>query len=689
MPRSTRQNTSDRLGSSPVKPFASIADLEDALLQQSYLPQRGLATALFLSLAIEKPLLLEGEAGVGKTELAKALAKATGARLIRLQCYEGLDVSHAVYEWNYARQLLHIRAAQEGSVDEQELFGPDFLIRRPLLEAIASDDPAVLLVDEIDRADDEFEAFLLEVLSDFQITIPEIGTMTARRRPAVVLTSNRHARAARRAQAPLPVSLDHPPVAGARDRDRAPTGAGGLGAPIRADGRVRRRPARAGSRQVAGRRRDDRLDAGARGAGVRGARRDRRRADARRRPEVLRGLREAARRGRRGAGRRGTRGGRRRHRVTEALTRDIVTFGRVLRGAGLEVGPGRIADALCGLDHVDITRQEDVYWTLRTTLVARREDLDPFDRAFDAWFLRRVGRTPARRDVDPRQLRKDAKRGRRAGVRGAAPAGAEPDSIGHSAHEVLRTKAFAAMSPAEMAATRALIAGLATDRPERRSHRLRPHRRGRVLDLRALARASIATGGDPVARRFRRRVDAPRKLVVLCDVSGSMEAYSRALLLYLHAVVRSGRGVEVFAFGTRLTRLTPDLQIRDPEQALARAAERVVDWASGTRIGASLKRYNDVWGRRALSRGAVVLIASDGWERADHELVGSEMARLHRAAHTVVWVNPVKGSTAYQPLAAGMRAALPSIDRFVTGHNLASLEALGRLLAGVGRRHTG
>jgi MoxR-like ATPase len=171
--------------------FGAIDDLEAALLAQSYLPQRGLSTAVFLSLAIEKPLLLEGEAGVGKTELAKALAAAAGARLIRLQCYEGLDVSHAVYEWNYARQLLHIRAAQEGHVDEQELFGPEFLIRRPLLEAIASHDPAVLLIDEIDRADDEFEAFLLEVLSDFQITIPEIGTIGASRRPAVILTSNR------------------------------------------------------------------------------------------------------------------------------------------------------------------------------------------------------------------------------------------------------------------------------------------------------------------------------------------------------------------------------------------------------------------------------------------------------------------------------------------------------------------
>jgi MoxR-like ATPase len=171
--------------------YGSIDELSSALLQASYLPDRGLATALYLSLALEKPLLLEGEAGVGKTEAAKALARAQDARLIRLQCYEGLDVAHAVYEWNYSRQLLHIRAAQEGTVSEEELFGPEFLIRRPLLEAIESEDTVVLLIDEIDRADDEFEAFLLEVLSDFQITIPEIGTVAATRRPAVVLTSNR------------------------------------------------------------------------------------------------------------------------------------------------------------------------------------------------------------------------------------------------------------------------------------------------------------------------------------------------------------------------------------------------------------------------------------------------------------------------------------------------------------------
>jgi MoxR-like ATPase len=175
-----------------VQQFTTIEQLEDALMRASYLPDRGLATALFIALRVGKPLLLEGEAGVGKTEAAKAIAASLGSRLIRLQCYEGLDVAHAVYEWNYTRQLLHIRATQDtGAVAEDELFGEKFLIRRPLLEAISSTEQVVLLIDEIDRADDEFEAFLLEMLSDFQITIPEIGTIAAQRRPVVILTSNR------------------------------------------------------------------------------------------------------------------------------------------------------------------------------------------------------------------------------------------------------------------------------------------------------------------------------------------------------------------------------------------------------------------------------------------------------------------------------------------------------------------
>ena len=182
-------------------------------------------------------------------------------------------------------------------------------------------------------------------------------------------------------------------------------------------------------------------------------------------------------------------------------------------------------------------------------------------------------------------------------------------------------------------------------------------------------------------------METNRKLVVLCDVSGSMEAYSRAILLFVHGLLESGKGVEAFAFGTRLTRLTEELAGPDPDRALEHAAKRVVDWSGGTRIGASLKAFNDLWGRRALTRGAVVVIVSDGWERDDPDLVGREMAKLARAAYAVVWVNPLKGNPEYQPLAGGMRAALPFVDRFLPGHNLRSLEELGAVLAGIERRH--
>jgi hypothetical protein len=263
----------------------------------------------------------------------------------------------------------------------------------------------------------------------------------------------------------------------------------------------------------------------------------------------------------------------------------------------------------------------------------------------------------------------------------------EEAALGWSPEDLLREKDFAELTSTEFDHVSRLIAELASSRPRRRSRRLRPHHRGHDLDMRRLVRASLATGGDAADRTFRRRVQVPRKLVVICDVSGSMEAYSRALVLFLHALVLTGRGVEAFAFGTRLTRLTPDLTGRDPEHALDAAAARVVDWSGGTRIGASLKAFNDEWGRRALTRGAVVLIVSDGWEREDAALVGHEMARLARQAYAVVWVNPLKGHPDYQPLAGGMRAALPYIDRFLPGHNLASLEELAAVLDGIERRH--
>jgi uncharacterized protein with von Willebrand factor type A (vWA) domain len=369
------------------------------------------------------------------------------------------------------------------------------------------------------------------------------------------------------------------------------------------------------------------------------------------------------------------------------LVRHVVTFGRILREAGLEVGPGRISDALTGLDRVDIRSSDDVYWTLRTTLVSNAEDLERFDKAFAAWFLRSPSPPPYRGAQEAEQPPRLSDRMRTDAPRGAERPGEEPTEIGWSAHELLRRKDFGAMTPEEFAQVAKAIAEAASARPLRRSRRLRPHPRGRRLDLRRLARSSLASGGDPIERTFRRRIDVPRKLVILCDVSGSMEKYTRALLLFMHAVVGSGRGVEVFVFGTRLIRLTDEFRTRDTEQALASATARVTDWAGGTRIGASLRMFNDVWGRRALTRGAAVVIVSDGWERQDPTLVAREMERLRRAAYAVVWVNPLKGSPEYQPLAAGMRAALPFVDRFVAGHNLASLEELAGVLAGIERRH--
>jgi uncharacterized protein len=370
------------------------------------------------------------------------------------------------------------------------------------------------------------------------------------------------------------------------------------------------------------------------------------------------------------------------------MVRHVVTFGRVLREAGIEVGPGRVADAVRGLGAVDLTRQEDVYFTLRQTLVSRHDELELFDRAFVAWFLR----GPIAPLVRQKELRREGDRIVSVTLSGSgdddepAPDGA-PFELGASAHELLREKDFAQMTAEEFERARRLLAAIARSRPRRTSRRLTSDPRGNRLDMRRLIRRSLRCGGDPVDQPWKARKIVPRKLVVLCDVSGSMDAYARALLLFLHALVGTGHGVEAFGFGTRLTRLTSDLATRDPEAALARATNVAVDWGSGTRIGASLKEFNDVYGRRALSRGAIVVIVSDGWEREDSELVAREMAKLARAAYAVVWVNPLKGDPEYQPLAGGMRAALPFVDRFLPGHDVASLEELAGILEGIERRH--
>jgi uncharacterized protein with von Willebrand factor type A (vWA) domain len=250
-----------------------------------------------------------------------------------------------------------------------------------------------------------------------------------------------------------------------------------------------------------------------------------------------------------------------------------------------------------------------------------------------------------------------------------------------SGHEYLHRADYAALSPDELLSLRALMARMRLAPPKRIRRRTRRSSTGKRLDMRATIRRSRRTGGDPVEQILRRRTTRPRRLVLLADISGSMEPYARAYLQLLHCAA-GGANAETFVFATRLTRLTRHLRIRNPNVALQRATTSAPDWAGGTRLGEALKAFNDGWGRRGLARGAVVLIVSDGWDAGDPLIVGEQMARLSRLAHRVVWVNPRKQSANYQPLAGGMAAALPHVDAFISGHSLESmfevLEAIGR-----------
>jgi uncharacterized protein with von Willebrand factor type A (vWA) domain len=272
-----------------------------------------------------------------------------------------------------------------------------------------------------------------------------------------------------------------------------------------------------------------------------------------------------------------------------AIVRHVVTFGRVLREVGIEVGPGRVEDAVRGLGAVDLTRQDDVYFTLRQTLVSRHDELELFDRAFVAWFLR----GPVAPLVRQKQMRRFTDRVARdtleTGTDDAddADPSSTPHELGASGHELLREKDFAEMTPEEFERVRKLMAAIARTRPRRQSRRRTPDTRGDRLDLRRLCRKSLRSGGEPIEQPWKSRKVVPRKLVVLCDISGSMDAYARALLFYLHAIVGSGGGVEAFAFGTRLTRLTPDLATRDPEAALAAATRS--PWTGGAARGSGAR----------------------------------------------------------------------------------------------------
>ncbi len=365
--------------------------------------------------------------------------------------------------------------------------------------------------------------------------------------------------------------------------------------------------------------------------------------------------------------------------------RVAVGFAQVLRAAGLGASIDGTATFAAALRIVGWDRADQVYWAARVTLCRRPEDVATFDACFRAWF----GDGPVTAEVStPRDT---IARGLDGEDQPVVPEGSdaadEPDSairpVRWSAMEVLRTRDFAAYSSEDHAAADRVLRRLRVVGPVRRSARRAASRSGRGrIDLRRTTRAALRTDGE-VLRRYRRRpTTRPRRLVVLCDVSGSMEPYSRVIVRFLHAARTARAQVEVFALGTRLTRLTRELATRDADAALAAAARRVQDWSGGTRLGETLHEFNRTWGGRGLADGAVVVVISDGWDRGDPGLLAEQMARVSRRAHRVVWVNPLKAGAGYEPRAAGMAAALPYVDEFLEGHSLQSLEDLVDALAG-------
>jgi uncharacterized protein with von Willebrand factor type A (vWA) domain len=367
-------------------------------------------------------------------------------------------------------------------------------------------------------------------------------------------------------------------------------------------------------------------------------------------------------------------------------------FSRRLRDAGVPITAERAARFAQALVLVEPVSRRRLYWTARAVLVSDSAQVRAFDSVFSSVF---GGREPSA-DFEPETTESEpaAERATEPEAGGEAGVGAEGVStaaagpgrdddlreialpVAASDEERLRDKRFDALEPGELAQLYRLMARLVVATPRRRTRRSERQRRGERMDMRRTLRGSMRTAGDPIRLARRRRRVVRRRMVMLCDISGSMEPYARAYLQFLTSAAGSGPNAEAFAFATRLTRLTRALRSRSPERAIQRAAAAAPDWSSGTRIGDALKAFNDRHGRRGMARGAVVVILSDGWERGDPALVAREMERLSRLAHRIVWVNPRVAASGFSPRAGGMAAALPYCDALVSGH---SLEALGEV----------
>ena len=370
------------------------------------------------------------------------------------------------------------------------------------------------------------------------------------------------------------------------------------------------------------------------------------------------------------------------------LVHNILHFSRILNHLGLISQAGRTQEVIVALNYIDIRNPLEFYHTLRTLLVYRVDDLALFDEAFRLFFIRTKSQqlqTHRRKTKDSKPPDSKSSKSKSSQTQQSSDTVNRPPRhdmartavLSYSDQETLSTKDFAQFSTAEVSAARRLIQELKWELAKRQSKRWTP-RRGNALDLRKIIRTNMRYGGEIIELSRRRRRTKRRPLVLLCDVSGSMEHYSRMLLHFIHTLTGGGKQgrVEAFVFATRLTRITRQLMTKTADSALARLPRSIGDFGGGTRIGDALRTFNVEWARRIRSQSPIVLLISDGWDRGEPDHLRQEMARLHRTCHRLIWLNPLLGSPDYLPLTQGMRAALPLIDDFLPVHNLQSLQAL-------------
>lgn len=670
--------------------FLTIESVIKGLETVQYIAERDLAMVIFLANRLRKPLFLEGEPGVGKTEVACALSRLLGVDLIRLQCYEGLDASTAIYEWNYPKQLLQIRMEEGCSISteelEQKIHSPKFIIQRPLLKAIAytGSTAPVLLIDEIDRADEEFEAFLLEVLADFQITIPEIGTIRAKQKPMVVVTSNRtrdvHDALKRRClyhwiEYPSPekeyriitTKFPHIEVSFAEKITR-------FTQKLRAVD-FSKKP---GVTETLDWARalialhveylDDLVVKDTLGCILK------------HQDDIRKFKQERLMDS-------GTKAS-----LPQSLAAKVTDFANFLRTRGLRAFPTGVTDALQGLATIELGNRHDFMTVLRVSLVNNNTDWKQFPRLFEEfWGTQNIEQsedippskgfsgTHAKHFLDSKKTI-DIFRYPQDGI------GKEEEKVCwkraiYSDVSMLKKKDIGELNQDDLKKAKLALKRIARFFRLEQSRRKKRSRRHVDLDFSRTLRDSLKTGGWPIKLSHRARKARLKRLVILADVSGSMDRYAELVLPFLMGIRGVESRAEVFVFSTTLVCITGIVRNLPQEKVIHQLEGEFPEWSGGTKIGLSLHQFNHgEWGRRVNHR-TVVLILSDGWDLGNEEILSTEMATLNRKAYRVIWLNPLAGNPDFKPVCKGMSAAFPYIDHLLPASNLENLSKVGSLLS--------